>query len=1102
MDKLNASTGELWLPCVLVMAVMAAGLTGSSTTPNTSRPSGDTALVASVEQNIPARLWQDPLEATEAVRKAVRTGARKLEDAVGAGEISPMEQVIEAHTKKDGVKRPDGTIDYLTNFHRALFLFVALPSDAYPEAAEQRIRSRFAIVSALSTAGYRPENAQRLGLAMWKRPERTSQLTYPFEVFKLDTDRRPMESERLPGRFDEAVVFYVEENAIMPDQQLGWLKDVSRMLAANSPPERFAGRLDHLQARYLGPFTSDRMLALLRDTAAAARGEVIQPGAPPEVAPTPPEAMRVLVHAIRPRIEASILREIIHPTGARASKKELEAAPPEFQTFVEDLAQSPRNFSLSHYSSAAQGKPWIRVERAGFDDADLTAALVHELGLRVPGLLQPVWTQSTTPPPTAGRPRPRVVLIGEWDTIYGRALPRSFEMAFKKAGGDESQLLRFTYLRGLDGQVSGSADKPKGDAAKGGAEPADLLRQLLVSRAPGMAYGRTQVDYIDRLAAHLQAEQRAHLNEPIRAIGILGTDTFDKLLILRSLRKVFPSVQYFTTELDAALSSPDQYDATRNLLVASGFDLRMAVDQQRTILPFRDSGQASFYYGTLLATDFLTMNTTAHLVRRSVKRWSPAVYEIGRGGPTMLTTDAITAPLKKATGAAPLPTNSEGKPLRNSLEKRWGPPFPDPPQRNGLQWQDWFSPTLALVIVLLSTLTQYGRLAVKRVAISLWRILDAFLSILPNRAGLRGVLRFVRRLYQENETLVLIAGAVIFIGVALAIPWISGQPEQEPFSLTEGLSTWPATWLRALSLFLGGAYFWIVTTQFRQALTSAQRRLQRALPPKDYRQRDQFASWAAWQKFCARTSGAPMKIAIIVAWLIYMYLARQLFIHLDPPASVTRGLLSAAVEKRVLLAAVFSMNLLIVYSVAHNISCAFFVREVADWLRSPGAASEDQEPLHTVLMQVVGRVAGTMTRMIYYPFTLLFLLIAARQALFDNFDWPLALIIVFFLGFIALLASTMFVRRSADQARQQAIGWLESEVSAAKWQAARDPVAGADEESRRKLARAEWQLGQVNALGGAALTDGLFSNPLLRAVLIPIGGGGALQLMEMLGKAF
>src|SRR5262249_39897373 len=207
---------------------------------------------------------------------------------------------------------------------------------------------------------------------------------------------------------------------------------------------------------------------------------------------------------------------------------------------------------------------------------------------------------------------------------------------------------------------------------------------------------------------------------------------------------------------------------------------------------------------------------------------------------------------------------------------------------------------------------------------------------------------------------------------------------------------------------------------------------------------------------------------------------------------VTRGQLSMHWERAILYSAAFSMNLLIVYAVVHNFSCAVFVRQVSEWLRQPDAPDIDCPPLHTALMRTIGLAAGAMTQMIYYPFTLIFLLIAARHPLFDNFDWPTGLIIVFVTSCIALLGSTLLVRRTADQARKNALAWLGKRIAVLKWQGTgtKGVLLPGNE---RALARAEWQLGQIQQVGGAALSEGFLSNPLLRAVLIPIGGTGVLQ---------
>jgi hypothetical protein len=58
------------------------------------------------------------------------------------------------------------------------------------------------------------------------------------------------------------------------------------------------------------------------------------------------------------------------------------------------------------------------------------------------------------------------------------------------------------------------------------------------------------------------------------------------------------------------------------------------------------------------------------------------------------------------------------------------------------------------------------------------------------------------------------------------------------------------------------------------------------------------------------------------------------------------------------------------------------------------------------------------------------------------------------------------------------------------------------EVDRRALAQAEWQLSQIQQIGGAALTEGLFTNPMVRAVLIPLGGTGIFQAMDFLSGSF
>ena len=86
-------------------------------------------------------------------------------------------------------------------------------------------------------------------------------------------------------------------------------------------------------------------------------------------------------------------------------------------------------------------------------------------------------------------------------------------------------------------------------------------------------------------------------------MGILAGDVYDKLLLLQALKKEFPGIIFFTTDLDARLLQPSDYQWTRNLLIASHFGLRLQKSVQRSIPPFRDGYQTALFLSALLAID-------------------------------------------------------------------------------------------------------------------------------------------------------------------------------------------------------------------------------------------------------------------------------------------------------------------------------------------------------------------------------------------------------------------------------------------------------------------------------------------------------------------
>src|SRR4029450_9841229 len=88
----------------------------------------------------------------------------------------------------------------------------------------------------------------------------------------------------------------------------------------------------------------------------------------------------------------------------------------------------------------------------------------------------------------------------------------------------------------------------------------------------------------------------------IRSIGLLGSDIYDKLMILRALRPQFPDAVFFTNNYDAHFERRDDWGDAHNLGIASPFCSTLPeIYLQQHIAPFRDNNQTSTYVGTLVA---------------------------------------------------------------------------------------------------------------------------------------------------------------------------------------------------------------------------------------------------------------------------------------------------------------------------------------------------------------------------------------------------------------------------------------------------------------------------------------------------------------------
>ena len=213
----------------------------------------------------------------------------------------------------------------------------------------------------------------------------------------------------------------------------------------------------------------------------------------------------------------------------------------------------------------------------------------------------------------------RVLLITEWDSLYGWHMPNTFSaklldndnssQCLEQKGGDSQKhykmyepatqcIFRFSYARGLDGENI----KSKTDADKAGTGADKAAKKL--EDADGNSqfdYVRRLVDQVDDLDKSILRETDNHSLHSIKAIGILGSDAYDKLLILQAFKERFPDAVFFTNGVDARFLHPDQNKWARNLIMASGFGLALDRHLQIDIPPFRSSSQTALFLATEMA---------------------------------------------------------------------------------------------------------------------------------------------------------------------------------------------------------------------------------------------------------------------------------------------------------------------------------------------------------------------------------------------------------------------------------------------------------------------------------------------------------------------
>ena len=1030
----GSGESKIALVGVVTLAVALAGVLLVKEPLRSSRPVGTGLDVNQItgEESVRARLWEDPMAAVQRGLRGTRPPpavpskpGQSVEPSL-AQRLKPLRQAIEDRVKKH---------------ERITVLLVTLSGDPYTESTESRLRDRYAVGTALGVACYVPEDEGHLSFI--EGDTQGAGHALPYEWFRLRKTRVCGEEQK---QIQSTLVIWIPDDTLSRGY-LATLTSLSQAMVCQEAKQksecvltddrRKLIRLDPtvqqaVTFKLVGPRSSSALRALLEE-AGSLYGE------PHEAGMVWPNANGA-IELYSPW--ASAMKGLL----AYGLKKEGGKGPAcqSYETCEQEF----------FYRLAAAG---VRLAYETGSDDRLFATLIEELERRQVRL---GWDA--------------VILIGEWDSLYGRALPiefraaacakvatfteaelkqilvpttikawcptvpRAIDLQIQRASDYESLTLnvfRYSYLSGLDGEVPGddSVKSARVEKPKNSETTKDALAGGLKERPEGTS----QLDYVRALATRIQEE-----GEGAKAIGILGSDPYDALLILKALRPAFPYAIFFTVDLDARHLHASEYTWTRNMVIASPFGLQLDGGLQRDVPPFRSSDQTAAYFAVLRAVNHVTCRTAGdrqnpaaalcpggyHVALTPEDRTYDAaehsrIFEVGREG-------AVDLSVVDLEGVRTI------HPLRADLEH----------SDNLGQSKQGIGPGSATVMALLGV----------------GLVIGAVLTWTNQRLWLR-VLRSWRLFAVIG--LIILVGSAVFLATGGVTALMAHHDEGEPFSWTAGVSIWPSQCLRLLAVILCVVF---LVKGARDLVTNSDQLSEDFRFRFDQTHRSGFTLRTFWTNLQRVYHSAATKTALTVdqSWAWYLdaaglpqRTARVLVLSLlygaimfsldrwvlgEEMIHPCRGWLSCQVDWTMALSTMALVVLLNLAVFDEVMLCRRWISWVSlssggwseqvqqEYLNEYGLSqshkAEFEKLKYLAGIDMISRRTEAVNRLIRYPFIALLIMIAARNDYFDIWNYPLVLLLAWGLNVVLALSGALLLYRSADRAKREVLAGLSKQM--------------------------------------------------------------------------
>ncbi|MBX7208395.1 MAG: hypothetical protein K1X78_08805 [Verrucomicrobiaceae bacterium] len=540
--------------------------------------------------------------------------------------------------------------------HEILVMPVLVRPFSDVASSEMRARMRQATTAALFSSGYSMDNRRIdcLRLPDWQPDGADSSMAgsaaeVPFEWADPTEhdDPHPGDDPAISDtRYARVLVLWVR-NDLIGRQGIARLREFCDMILPKDKVEGPTGKqpnlaVDHLIVRVLGPSSTEALGKLVKDARDNKHAKDAKDmwqhclGRMPVPVEGRWPGLLTLVSARATGSAMAVLAAALSADDIRAldeQARERKGPLPDDYLASQLTAQPP-----SGVVARPTDPPLFM--RTMPTDAVVARALKQELVRRLRG--RAPWLEDNKSAELSDAERrlseqSHVVLISEFDSTYGRGLPPLLVGPTKTVVNETTDpwLHTFSYARGLDGSLHQPASgKGDGDGKKTG----DRTKEDY--RPDEMPVGLNQIDALRRLAVQIEELddrlQKETDGASVVAVGILGSDIYDKLLILRALRPRLKDAVFFTNNLDAWFWQKDELPNTRNLVVACSYGLSLNERFQRGVLPFRDSYQTGDFAGALAALGVIPPKVFSDVFNGSGVR----LFEIGKDLPYDLSLEA------------------------------------------------------------------------------------------------------------------------------------------------------------------------------------------------------------------------------------------------------------------------------------------------------------------------------------------------------------------------------------------------------------------------------------------------------------------------------